>query len=74
MNEWLSLSKLRHKKFENSIKSLKKHSIISSDNDLTDQKKVEKNVVNQLKELNELFKSGVLTKEEFEKAKNKILK
>lgn len=74
MNEWLRLSKLRHKKFENSIKSLKKHSIISSDTDLTGQKKTEKSVVNQLKELNELFKSGVLTKEEFEKAKNKILK
>tara|TARA_B100000073_G_C23387308_1_gene433598 strand:+ start:301 stop:480 length:180 start_codon:yes stop_codon:yes gene_type:complete len=30
-------------------------------------------VVDQLKQLNELFKSGALTKEEFEKAKQKIL-
>ena len=31
------------------------------------------NFVEQLKSLNELYKSGVLTKEEFEKAKKKIL-
>ena len=31
------------------------------------------NFINQLEELNSLFKSGVLTKEEFEKAKKKIL-
>ena len=29
--------------------------------------------INQLKRLNDLYKSGVLTKEEFKKAKNKIL-
>ena len=32
-----------------------------------------KNLIKQLNELNELFKSGVLTKEEFEKAKKKVL-
>ena len=42
-------------------------------------KKVEENqsstdVVKQLKDLNELYKQGVLTKEEFTKAKDKILK
>ena len=31
------------------------------------------NIVDQLKKLNDLYKSGVLTKEEFEKAKKKIL-
>ena len=31
------------------------------------------NIVDQLNSLNELYKSGVLTKEEFEKAKKKIL-
>ena len=30
-------------------------------------------VVDQLKQLNELYKSGALTKEEFTKAKNKLL-
>ena len=31
------------------------------------------NFIDQLEQLNELYKSGVLTKEEFEKAKKKIL-
>ena len=31
------------------------------------------NIVDQLKKLNDLYKSGVLTKEEFEKAKKRIL-
>ena len=31
------------------------------------------NIVEQLEQLNSLFKSGVLTEEEFEKAKKKIL-
>ena len=30
-------------------------------------------VVQQLKDLNEMYKSGALTKEEFEKAKKKLL-
>jgi hypothetical protein len=33
----------------------------------------DKNIVEQLEQLNSLFKSGVLTEEEFEKAKKKIL-
>ena len=38
------------------------------------EKKLESNeVVDQLEKLNDLYKSGVLTKEEFEKAKKKIL-
>ncbi|MDA9562855.1 SHOCT domain-containing protein [Candidatus Pelagibacter bacterium] len=39
-----------------------------SDNNDTDD------VVTQLKELNDLYKSGVLTKDEFDKAKKKLLK
>ena len=31
------------------------------------------NFVDQLQKLNDLYKSGVLTKEEFEKAKSKLL-
>ena len=37
------------------------------------KKSNEGNVTKELKELNELYKSGILTKEEFEKAKKKIL-
>ena len=35
--------------------------------------KFDDKILDQLNKLNELFKSGVLTKEEFEKAKKKIL-
>ena len=34
---------------------------------------INSNIVEQLEQLNSLYKSGVLTKEEFEKAKKKIL-
>ena len=44
-------------------KTVKTNTINSSNNDL----------IEQLEQLNSLFKSGVLTKEEFEKAKKKIL-
>jgi hypothetical protein len=37
------------------------------------KKKMNEDIVNKLKELNELYKSGALTKEEFEKAKKKLL-
>ena len=41
---------------------------------ITKKKKVEnKDVVKQIQELNDMFKSGVITKEEFDKAKKKIL-
>ena len=38
-------------------------------------KKIEKeaNIIDDIKELNQLYKDGVLTKEQFEKAKNKLL-
>ena len=39
----------------------------------SDAKLDESNILKEIKELNELYKTGVLTKEQFEKAKNKIL-
>ena len=74
MSEWISLSSQFQKEFEEMVKSKKRHRLnldqyidnsiaIKSDNLIT----------NQLKKLNDLYKSGVLTKEEFEKAKKKIL-
>ena len=41
--------------------------------DLNGSSDVETDIVNQIKQLNELYKSGALTKEEFEKAKRKVL-
>ena len=45
----------------------------NEDNQNTDFSTDEEQLSNELSKLNELFKSGVLTQEEFEKAKNKIL-
>ena len=49
----------------NGDKEIKKKNIKTNSNS--------SNIVDQLNSLNELYKSGVLTKEEFEKAKKKIL-
>ena len=40
---------------------------------LEDSPKDDKDIASELNKLNELLKSGALTQEEFEKAKNKIL-
>jgi len=74
MSAWISLSSQFQKEFEEMVKSKKRHRLnldqyidssiaIKSDNLITDQ----------LKKLNDMYKSGVLTREEFEKAKKKIL-
>jgi len=39
----------------------------------TDQQQNSDNLINEITKLNELLQSGVLTKEEFEKAKKKLL-
>ncbi len=67
---WLNCSKQK-KRFDKMINPM--HTSI---NDLESNNKSNsgnKNIVDQLNSLNELYKSGVLTKEEFEKAKKKIL-
>ena len=76
MNKWISISAQRHIDFENSINALKRHRLDLSDLSpkKSDQKNIPStNVVEQLQILNDLFKSGVLTKKEFEKAKKKLL-
>ena len=45
----------------------------SSSNTKEKQKKNNQNIVKDLKELNDLYKSGVISLEEFEKAKKKLL-
>ena len=55
--------------FENIIeKSFNQNSLTNNASTSTDT-----NFIKQLEQLNDLYKSGVLTKEEFEKAKKKIL-
>ena len=76
MNKWISISAQRHLDFENLISvkeqhklNLNKFSPIKS----TASQNQSDELINQLKNLNDLFKNGVLTREEFEKAKKKIL-
>ncbi|MDA7593710.1 SHOCT domain-containing protein [Candidatus Pelagibacter sp.] len=76
MKKWISISAERHVNFEKSIKVIKRHLLdldqyylaeSKSDNQLSNE------TIDQIKKLNDLYKSGILTKEEFEKAKKKIL-
>ena len=76
MKKWISVSAQRHIEFEESIRALERHRL--NLNDLSPKRIVDNNnqsneLADQLQKLNELFKSGILTKEEFEKAKKKIL-
>ena len=68
MQKYLNKSFIRHKEFEKSVKVKKKHQLNFNDIELD-----ESNLLENLNKLNELFKSGALTEEEFKKAKKRIL-
>ncbi len=75
MNRWISNSSKFHKEFETMTKAKNRHKL-SLDKyifELNTENKSEDQIIDQLNKLNDLFKSGVLTKEEFKKAKKKIL-
>ena len=78
MDKWISLSSKRHQFLEEIFKARKNHLlnlnkyIIQSDDQ--DENKMDQNsLTDSLNQLNELYKSGAITKEEFKKAKEKIL-
>ena len=77
MDKVISLSAERHKKFELEVRAKEHHKINlsslisnSSGNGGIDQNQ---DIVTQINKLRDLLKSGVLTEEEFKKAKEKIL-
>ena len=78
MEKWISLSSKRHRYLEKLFKAREHHLlnldkyILKNDNDYLNSEG-KKNIIEDLEKLNELYKSGVITKEEFEKAKDKIL-
>ena len=75
MSRWISNSSKFHKEFETMTTAKNRHKL-SLDKYILDSKtevKSEDPIIDQLNKLNDLFKSGALTKEEFEKAKKKIL-
>ena len=78
MDKWISVSAERHREIEKLLKA-KEHHLLNldkyiqkNDNDYLNSGE-KKNIIEDLEKLNELYKSGVITKEEFEKAKDKIL-
>ena len=76
MEKWVSISAQRHIEFENIIKVIKRHKLDLKDLSPLISKSsnnVSNDIVDQINKLNDLYKNGTLTKEEFEKAKSKIL-
>ena len=75
MEKWISISSRFHKNFENMSKAKSHHKLALEKYfiEIESEAKSKDQVVDQLKKLNELYKSGALTEEEFVKAKNKIL-
>jgi hypothetical protein len=86
MDEWTSLSAKRHQQFEIDWKAKNLHKLNLNDvmNDYSDMTLLSsdkemssisnnKDIVKQIKDLKELYDAGVLKKEEFEKAKKRLL-
>ena len=86
MDEWTSLSAKRHQQFELDWKAKDYHKlnlsdVIIKDSNMTllnSQKEMSSissnnDIVKQIKDLKELYDAGVLKKEEFEKAKKRLL-
>ena len=78
MKNWIEYSANKHTEFEDFQKAKKYqrldlNSIIQITSTVNKNIKSNKNISNQLIKLNELFQSGALTKEEFNKAKKKLL-
>ena len=70
---YVSCSKF-NTKFDKMIKPIfSTNNSISSSSTIKSASSDESNLVEQLNSLNELYKSGVLTEEEFNKAKKKLL-
>ena len=77
MNKWMSISSKRHQEFENLNKAKTSHRLKLDNYILNldlDESQKKNDIFNQILKLNDLYKQGVLTQDEFEKAKKKILK
>ena len=81
MQKWIKKSAQSHKDFEIFQKAKKSQKLDLSDYIASKQKEKQKklkfsndNIAEELIKLNKLYKSGALTKEEFEKAKKRVLK
>ena len=82
MEDWVKKSAQRHKLFEEKVKAKSYHKLdlneyvkgeIIEETIETTQTDDGNNITQQLKDLKELYDSGALTKQEFKKAKKKLL-
>tara|TARA_B100000989_G_C19455526_1_gene433837 strand:- start:27 stop:962 length:936 start_codon:yes stop_codon:yes gene_type:complete len=76
MEKWISISAKRHKDFENSINALDRHKLDLDDliyAEVVPNTNNSKDISSQIQKLYDLYKNEVLSKEEFEKAKKKLL-
>ena len=75
MDKWISLSAKRHQYLEKIYKAKENHLLNLNKYIIQNSEEGENNedLTESLKQLNELYKSGAITKEEFKKAKEKIL-
>ena len=81
MEEWIKLAAQRHRLFEQGLGAKERHKLDLSAygvGEIVEQTKTTNTTSNsgiseEIKELNKLYQEGVLTKEEFEKAKKKLL-
>ena len=77
MENFIKRAVLRHKHFENEMKAKERHKIDFSEyriEELIEEtESSSSSLTGEFEKLNKLYKDGVLTKEEFEKAKKKIL-
>tara|TARA_B100001059_G_C17711179_1_gene515569 strand:- start:39 stop:269 length:231 start_codon:yes stop_codon:yes gene_type:complete len=74
MDEFVSNQSLFHKFLEDKIKIKQRQKLDLSKNIIANNSDLSKNndTIDKLNKLNDLYKSGVLTEEEFKKAKKKI--
>ena len=76
MQKWVSISAQRHIEFEKLIKVIERHKLDLgnlSPSKSQQSENLSNDIIDQINKLNDLYKNGILTKDEFEKAKKKIL-
>ena len=77
MEDWVKKSAQRHKLFEEKVKAKSYHKLDLSEyvkgEIIEETKTTSSGLTEELIELNKLYEEGILTKEEFEKAKKKVL-
>ena len=79
MDKWISFSAKRHQYLEKLLKAKEHHLLdldkyfLKEDMRNSNNEDLKINVIEDLEKLNELYKSKIITKEEFKKAKDKIL-